>query len=251
MIISFSGFDGSGKTTQIQLLLQGYQAHGFNICSIYDINPSIRYHSVADLKDTYNYFKNYDVIHARFRLNSDINNNIMKILEYSDFSDIDLAKKAAIQGYNDYIELYQHVIMPLIKANKIIISDRHYYDEIAFKTIYGCSYDEMVQLYSNVIQPDFAFYIDIHPHTAIYRNKDRADGQTTIYKSLDYAKSLKSIFDRLSDTTNLVKIDGERSTEAINSDIINTLSMYNSKLSFISLYYKSLQHSRPYYNLNT
>lgn len=234
MLISFSGFDGSGKTTQIQLLLQYYKAHGLNSCSIYDINPSIRYHNVADLKNVYNYFQNYDVIHTRFRLNSDINNNIMKALEYSDFSDINLAKRAAIQGYNDYIELYKHVIMPLINANKIIISDRHYYDEIAFKTIYGYSYDEMIHLYSNVIKPDFAFHIDIYPHTAIYRNKDREDGQTTIYKSLDYTKRLKAVFDKLSDTTNLIKIDGERPSEVINSDILNTL-IDNSKLSFIKI----------------
>ena len=237
MLISFSGFDGSGKTTQIQLLLKKYHSQGLTVCSIYYFRKRCQANLI-------NYFKNYDVIHARFRLNSDINNEIMKILEYSDFSDIDLAKRAAAQGYNDYIELYQYVITPLMEANKIIISDRHYYDEIAFKTTYGCRYSDMVHLYANVISPNIAFYIDIQPVTAISRNNDRPDGQTTIYKSVAYTIKIKSMFDKLSNTTNLIRINGERPVEVINSDIISTLSMFNSKLSIIII----ITQTKKYFN---
>ena len=227
MLISFSGFDGSGKTTQIQLLLKYFKSHGNNCCSIYDINPTIRYHDISDLKNIYQYFQNYDVIHARFRLNSDANNKIMNILEYSNIPNVKLAKLAASQGYDDYTELYYYVIQPLLDANKIIISDRHYYDEIAFKTLYGCNYNDMIRLYSNVIQPSYAFYIEIDSHMAMQRNFCRPDGRTTLYRSINHIEKLKSIFDNLSSTTNLVTINGNRPVDVIHSDIIRILTPVN------------------------
>ncbi len=44
MIISFSGLDGAGKTTQINHLLNFYQGTGLSTYSIYNILPEICYH---------------------------------------------------------------------------------------------------------------------------------------------------------------------------------------------------------------
>lgn len=220
MLISFSGYDGSGKTTQIKLLLDFYKRKGFRTASIYDLNPTIRYHSYSELIDYYNYFKKFDVIHLRFRLNSDENNDIMNTLEYSNFDNKYLANLSALQGFYDYYLLQKYVTYPLLKAGKIIISDRHYYDEIAFKSIYGCDYEYMYKLYSEITMPDISFYLKVSPATVFERNKTRPDGRTTLYQDIRWITQLGQSFERLTKNTSLIEIDGSRDVKSVHNSIL-------------------------------
>lgn len=81
MIISFSGLDGAGKTTQIEMLLASYRNLGARVGTVYSYMPDIRYHSTNELKELYNKLLPYDVIHIRYRMNSDRNSHIMQTLE--------------------------------------------------------------------------------------------------------------------------------------------------------------------------
>lgn len=224
MLISFSGLDGAGKTTQIKLLLNFFEKRNLKTCSIYDINPTIRYHSYLDLREYYNFFKDFDVIHLRFRLNSDENSTIMEKLEYSEFGNFNLANLAALQGFYDYYLLEKYVIIPLLKQNKIIISDRHYFDEIAFKTVYGCNFNKMCKLYSEIDKPNLAFYLKIPATTALRRNLDRPDGKTTLYQNIDHIKQLIKCFDIIKTNTSLIEINGENPLNIIHSEIISYMS---------------------------
>ena len=217
MLISFSGYDGSGKTTQINLLLDYYQSKGLHTASIYDLNPTIRYHSYSELIDYYNYF---DVIHLRFRLNSDENNDVMNILEYSTFDNKYLAEISALQGFYDYYLLQKYVTSPLLKERKIVISDRHYYDEIAFKSVYGCNYERLCKLYSEIQVPDISFYLKISSSVAYERNKTRPDGVTTLYQNIRWIDQLGAYFDRLTKSTSLIEIDGSHNIKFIHKNIL-------------------------------
>lgn len=227
MLISFSGYDGAGKTTQIHRLLNHYKNQGFKTASIYDIVPNIRYHSYEELIEYYQYFKKYDVIHLRFRLNSDENNRLMKILEYSAFDNIYLAEASALQGFYDYYLLEKYVTQPLLQGGKIILSDRHYYDEIAFKSVYGCNYNRMLKMYCEIPKPDLSFYLSVSPEMVYKRNQLRPDGKTTLYKNLDMTKKLEQYFHLLLKDTELILVNGENSIEQIHSEIFNYISSFN------------------------
>lgn len=228
MLISFSGYDGAGKTTQIQHLLGYYRKQGLKTASIYDIAPTIRYHSYKDLIEYHHYLKNYDVIHLRFRLNSDENNKLMKTLEYSEFNVLYLAEATALQGFFDYYLLEKYVTRPLLDAGKIVISDRHYYDEVAFKSVYGCDYARMLKMYSEIPKPNLAFYLSVSPQIVFERNQTRPDGQTTIYKSFNLIKKLGHYFECLLEDTNLILINGQDSIYDIHSRICKLIKKPNN-----------------------
>ena len=61
MIISFSGLDGAGKTTQIKKLLNAYKIKWAKVGSIYSYMPDIWYHSVKELHDLYEKLLDFDL----------------------------------------------------------------------------------------------------------------------------------------------------------------------------------------------
>ena len=118
MVISFSGLDGAGKTTQINNLLNAYKSQGARVESVYSYTPDIRYHSAKELHDLYEKLLDFDVIHIRFRLNSDRNCMIMQRLESREPPQRFLATIAAIQGYLDHRELTKYLLKPLNEKRK-------------------------------------------------------------------------------------------------------------------------------------
>lgn len=223
MLISLSGLDGVGKTTQIKLLLIALQQAGLRTGSVYDIYPDIRYHSINDLIDLQKYLEEFDAVHLRFRLNSDENSLLMADLEYSDFQDPYLSKAAALQGYFDQIQLYRYVIYPLLKKRKIILSDRHYYDEIAFKCAYGCDYSTMCKMYIDCDKPDIAFYISAQSDNIFQRNLSRPDGKTTLYSDMSHILHLTKLFEQLAQDSELIYIDGTHQPSIIHKQILSVL----------------------------
>lgn len=61
MLITISGPDGTGKTTQSKLLLNYFKKQGMKIAAVSDIIDNFNYQSgkSEDLIRFYNYFKDY------------------------------------------------------------------------------------------------------------------------------------------------------------------------------------------------
>lgn len=226
MIISFSGPDGVGKTTQISYLMKYFSSIGLTCCSIYDISPSIRYHKRKDLLTYLRFFQPYDVIHTRFRMNSDANNEIVNELENNSvLPNKPLAMLAAQQGYADYCEWFNTVIYPLrAKREKIFIFDRYIWDEIAFKTFYGCSFKYMENLYADVERPQISLICTANVLTIKERNSSRPDGITTLYKSPIYIEQLNKLFAQISKMYDLQQISMEKTPTDTHRDILEIIS---------------------------
>lgn len=222
MIISFSGPDGIGKTTQILYLLKYFKKMGFKCCSVYDISSNIRYHNQKELLTYYKHFRSNDVIHTRFRMNSDANDKIIDKLENtSPIPNKDLAMLAATQGYIDAREWFDTVINPIqAEKEKILIFDRYVWDEMAFKTFYGCSLEYMEALYTSTEKPQLSLICTANTPTIKERNSTRADGDTTLYKSSKYINQLNDIFFQIAEKHKLQIINMEGTPTDIHKRIL-------------------------------
>lgn len=229
MIISFSGLDGAGKTTQIKMLLDTYQNLGARVGSIYSYLPDIRYHSVKELHLLFKKLCFFDIIHIRYRLNSDRNCTIMQHLESKTPPNKILATVAAIQGYWDHKQLSKFVLEPLMEEKKILIFDRYYYDELAFKYIYGCPESVLESIYQKEKDSDLGFFIRISSDECIKRNQFRPDSNVVLYQTQTSIVSLIDRFDYIAGRKNLITIDGSQPREIIARLVLDQISLFQGK----------------------
>lgn len=229
MIISFSGLDGAGKTTQIEMLLDSYRNLGARVGTVYSYMPDIRYHSTRELQELYNKLLPYDVIHIRFRMNSDRNSLIMQTLERNNPPQRIIATFAAIQGYHDHKELSKFVLDPLMERKKVLIFDRYYYDELAFKHVYGCPRIVLKNLYQNERDTDIGFLVKISSEECIKRNQNRPDSAVALYQSRTNIDSLVNCFDNIAERKNLIILDGSRPRDEIARQILRHICTLNQK----------------------
>lgn len=232
MIISFSGLDGAGKTTQIEMLLASYKKQGARVGTVYSYMPDIRYHSTRELQELQRRILPYDVIHIRYRLNSDRNSLIMRKLERKNPPQKIMATLAAIQGYYDHKELSKFVLEPLMNRNKVLIFDRYYYDELVFKSIYGCPKIVLKNMYQNENDSDIGFLVKISSEECIKRNQNRLDSTVALYQSQENIEALVYYFDRIAEKKNLITLDGALPKDEIASLIINQIQRQNQKKNY-------------------
>lgn len=223
MLISFSGPDGSGKTTQIKKLMEYFKAQGFKTGAVQDINPDIRYHISDDLMSYYEYLKQFDVIHTRFRLHSVENVEIMDIVQFIPTGNRFLTSYSAYTSYYDAMQWYRYVTRPLLNDGKILISDKYVFDDIAFKTAYGCDYTWLKALHYDTYIPDIALYLKINRDNILEHNKSRKDLKNILYQKENNTKKLLNAYEKITEDYIIQTIDANQSIDAIHQSILDCL----------------------------
>lgn len=224
MLFTIFGPDGAGKTTQIKRLLKSYQAAGFSTASINDVMPTFDYQVGSDLDKYYRYFKDFDVIHTRFRLHSHESAQIMNILEVIPAgTDLKLVALSAYVAYYAYIQWSKYVLNPLLADGKLLICDKYYYDDVATKAAFGCPYEWLKSLYYDTPKPDVGLYLKADGKTLIERNRHRADGRIIHYQNPVGVDRLLYYYEQTVIDEHLTTIDANASKEAITQSIMMVL----------------------------
>lgn len=223
MLISFSGPDGAGKTTQIKRLMTYFKEKGFKTGAIQDVNPDVRYHLGDDLTTYYEYLKQFDVIHTRFRLHSMENVEIMDIVQFISTGNKWMTSYSAYTSHYDSEQWYKYVTQPLLRDGKILISDKYAFDDIAFKTAYGCEYSWLKALHHDMIVPDIALYMKVSRETILKHNENRKDLKNILYSKPENTQNLLNAFEQLVRDYPLVPINADGTPQNVYNNILNYL----------------------------
>jgi len=221
MLITIFGPDGSGKTTQIKKLLKAYHDEGFSTASIYDVMLNFDYSVGSNLSKYYNYFKDFDVIHTRFRLHSSESDIIMSILEtIPQGTDIKLTALSAYTAYYSYIQWSRYVLEPLLADGKLLICDKYYYDDVATKSAFGCPYKWLKKMYYDTPKPKLSLYMQQSADVLVQRNLHREDGRIIHYQNIIGTERLLYYYEQIVAEEKLTIINAAQSVESIHSDIL-------------------------------
>lgn len=224
MLITIFGPDGAGKTTQIKKLLKAYHDEGFSTASILDVMQSFDYSMGNDLRIYYNYFKDFDIIHTRFRLHSLESDIIMSILEtIPQGTDIKLTALSAYTAYYSYFQWNKYVLEPLLADGKLLICDKYYYDDVATKSAFGCPYKWLKKMHYDTPRPTLSLYMQQSAEILMQRNLHRGDGRIIHYQNIVGVERLLYYYEQIVAEEKLTIINASQPVELIHADILAEL----------------------------
>ena len=188
LFIVFEGIDGSGKTTQVELLSQ-------KLTSIKKPNIIVREPGGTSIGEA---------IRKELKNNPDLD-PVTQLLLFSACR----------------TQLIKEVINPNLKNNQIVISDRYVFSTIAYQGYADGLDTDVIQNLINIstegLIPDLVIFIDTPIETAKARRETEA-GDHFHNKPLDYYKRIRDGYLSISSTvSNWVTIDGTDDPQEIST----------------------------------
>ncbi len=178
VFIVIEGLDGSGKTTQANLL-------------------------AAELAKTRKVWLTAEPSHGK------IGSFIRECCLYEDTR---LPTEAeALLFAADRIEHLQTEIKPALEASKVVICDRYTYSSLAYQGSAGLSLEWIKTINARALQPDFAIFIDVPPEKVI----ERLQRKKSVMETLDTQKKVREVYVKYVEKGELVSINGDKSKEAV------------------------------------
>jgi dTMP kinase len=186
------GTDGSGKSTQLQLLHQWLKAEGYPVYfSEWNSSPLVRATTRRAKKRRLFTPSTFSLLHA-----------------------------------TDFADRTEHDIFPPLKAGAIVLADRYIYTAFARDVARGCDREWVRQLYSFAVKPTVSFFFRAPLDVAVERIISARpalkyyEAGMDMYWADDEEESFKIFqgrileeYDRMVDEFNLTMIDATRSIE--------------------------------------
>ena len=194
LFIVFDGMDGCGKSTQMSML-----------------------HDYLFKKD-----KRIRILSTREPTYGKYGKKIREMLaEHKDpYSDAENLLEMYVKDREDHVN---NLIKPFLKKDydnvSIVLCDRYYYSTIAYQHTQGIELNRIIALNKDMLKPDIAIILDLHPETALKRiAKERAEEK---FEKLEFMKELRKAFHAMKDLLpdNMVYIDTSGSVEETHEKI--------------------------------
>jgi len=182
IFIAFDGIDGSGKTTQVNLLAQSLANAGLGVVVSKEPTDGIWGKKIRETAFT-----------TRLNLEDELN--------------------AFIKDREEHI---RELITPSLKEGKVVILDRYFYSTIAYQGARGADRDYLKSIcQKSSITPDVSFIMDVPSSTSEQRILLR-DGKANNFEGSEYLANVKKFYDWQCDVDpSLVKINGTLSIDQI------------------------------------
>ena len=198
MFIAFEGIDGSGKSTQLEMLKMYLEAQGRNIfvtrepSDLY-IGKTIRRYLTGELK---------------------ADNRVIAALFVADRLEHILDK--------------ENGLLAVLDSGKDIICDRYYFSSYAYQSV-DMPMDWIIDANSvatELLKPDATIFIDVTPEAAMDRINTNRES-TELFENVDRLRATRDnyfkAFDKLRDRENIIIIDGHADAEEVHKKVIENI----------------------------
>lgn len=195
LLIVIEGTDGSGKSTQLELLKKYIQAQSYGVMVSEWKTSRLIANVIDDAKDR----------------------NLLNATTYS------------LLYAADFADRLENQIIPALKSGFIVLLDRYYYTALARDVVRGQDIEWVKNLYDYAPEPDLVFYLDMPVDVLLKRiigttgldfyESGRDMGfSTDFYKSFEiYQKKCLEQYNSMKSEYNFKSIDGTLSINKIHN----------------------------------
>jgi len=111
-------------------------------------------------------------------------------------------------------------ILPALKKQRIVISDRYFYSTIAFGGASGLSTEWLESINSNFIKPDIVFFLDVPPKECLKRIEGSRISKE-LFEQEEKLRKVRAVYQELCKKHDFFKrVDGTQSKEDVHAVII-------------------------------
>jgi dTMP kinase len=182
IFIVIEGLDGSGKTTQANMLTERLQKTHNVVCTA---EPS------------------------QGKIGTFIRNCCL-------YEDKRLPVEAeALLFAADRIEHMQNEIAPALAEGKIVVCDRYTYSSLAYQGSMGLSLDWIKTINASAMQPDFSIFIDVSPERVL----GRLQRKKSVMETLETQQKVREIYLKFVDKGELILIDGDEPKNVVSDEL--------------------------------
>ncbi len=186
VLIVFEGIDGTGKSTQLNLLAQHLSSSGYPVITTREPTEGIYGQKIRQL------YANRDKV----------------------------TKQEELQLFlDDRREHVEKLLTPALNNKKIVLCDRYFLSTVAYQGAAGFNPDEILHLNSFAPDPNLALIFQATPESSIERITQLRGDTPNDFEKADTLTKVAAIFDKL-DFQYIHRIDANDSIAAIHSIVV-------------------------------
>lgn len=194
MFICVEGLDGSGKTTQAQMLTERLSQ---NYEAVYTAEPS-RGKTGTFIRDC--------CLYEEKRLPT---------------------ASEALLFAADRVEHVEGEVKPALAEGKLVICDRYVYSSLAYQGSAGLSLAWIKKINAYALKPDFAVFIDVAPDRVL----ERLQRKKSVMETLEIQQKVREVYLKYVDRGELMLVDGDKPkdvvADALYSQVLSFLKAAN------------------------
>ncbi len=197
-LIVVEGADGSGRSTQIALLVDWLETRG----------------------------------HATVQVGLKRSTLVSEELERAQNGNILSRTTLSLFYATDFADQLENVILPSLKAGFIVLADRYIYTLMARDMVRGMDIAWLKNLYGIALKPDAVFYLAIEPNELVQRNlakiatldywesgMDLGLSRDMFDSFIEYQTLMRLAFRKLQKSYGFTIVDGNRPVDEVNTEL--------------------------------
>lgn len=185
--IVIEGLDGSGQSTQAELLRDFLIKEGYEV-----------------------------ILTKEPTRDSEAGKKIKEILDGKIKIEPQKLQELFVQDRNEHLE---KLVIPALKEEKMVISDRYFFSTFAYGVADGLDLDWLIKINNDFLLPDLIFILKVSPEVCIQRIEKRGEGIKLFEKKEKLEKVWKTYEILPSRFKNVYMINGEKTVKEVFSQI--------------------------------
>jgi dTMP kinase len=192
VFICVEGLDASGKTTQSKLLVRNLQKRGFD--AVYTTEPT---HGQMGR-----------LIRKHVLIGKNRSSAVLEALLFA----------------ADRVDHSEREVLPALKTDKIVVTDRYLYSSLAYQGAAGLDLKWIEEINRWAIKPDMTIYIDISPEIVLQRLRRKK----SVMETLQNQRRVRDIYLKLVKSYGLRVVDGDKPKRVVAQEIVDVVTNFLS-----------------------